>query len=92
MPPKATKAAPSGILYTLFQVPKQLRPYFTARRSVLAFPAVPDPPSGSLASKIHLCAVLLKEGLKDAEHVLCLVLVFNELIDGLFLILAGHIL
>ena len=92
MPPKATKAVPSGILYTLFQVPKQLRPYFTARRSVLAFPAAPDPPSGSLASQIHLCAVLLEEGLKDAEHVLCLVFVFHEFIDSFFFVLAGHIL
>lgn len=60
--------------------------------ALLAVRAVPAAVSGSLASQIHLGAVLLEEGLKDAEHMLCLVFVFHEFIDSFFFVLAGHIL
>ena len=61
-------------------------------KALLAVRAVPAAVSGSLASQIHLGAVLLEEGLKDAEHMLCLVFVFHEFIDSFFFVFAGHVL
>ena len=95
--PYGVPFSPWGIGRTVFCIH-----YFKFRNSsvrislrgeaLLAVRAVPATVSGSLASQIHLGTVLLEEGLKDAEHVLCLVFVFHEFIDSFFFVLAGHIL